>query len=86
LARLAVFTDRLPNDPSWKGAYTWEIIRGLAESQHEVLVFTTHDPEQIPLTHPRLTVARPAPAFTVDSLPRWSQRVITLPPEFIQKF
>lgn len=86
MARLAVFTDRLPDDPSWKGAYTWEIIRTLCESQHEVAVFTTENPDLITLTHSRLTVGRPAPAFTADKLPKWAQAVLAYRPEVIHTF
>jgi hypothetical protein len=86
MARLAVLTDRLPDDPSWKGAYIWEIIRGLAESQHEVAVFTTEDPERISMTHPRLTVARPAPAWSVDRMARWAQALLNYRPEVIHTF
>jgi hypothetical protein len=86
MARLAVLTDRLPDDPSWKGAYAWEIIRGLAESQHEVVVFTTEDPERVPVTHPRLTVARPAPSWSVDRMPRWAQALLNYRPEVIHTF
>ena len=86
MARLAVLTDRLPDDPSWKGAYTWEIIRALSESQHEVVVFTPEDPERIAFTHPRLTVARPAPNWNAERLPRWAQALIQLRPEVIHTF
>lgn len=86
MARLAVLTDRLPGDRDLKGAYAWEIIRALAESQHEVTVFTTHDPERIDVSHPRLNVARPANAFTVDKMPRWTQALLTCRPEVIHTF
>lgn len=86
MARVAVLTDRLPNDPSWKGAYTWEIIRGLVESQHEVAVFTTADPDRIPLVHPRLTVARPASTFTAEKMPRWSRALLSHQPQVVHTF
>lgn len=86
MARLAILTDRLPRDPSWKGAVVWQIIRHLAESQHEVAVFTTESPEQISFTHSRLTVARPAPSFGVERLPRFAQALISYRPEVIHTF
>lgn len=86
MARLAVLTDRLPSDPSWKGAYTWEIIRQLCETQHEVAVFTTQDPDLIPLTHSRLTVARPASSFSAEKLPKWAQALLVYRPEVVQTF
>lgn len=86
MAKVAVLTDRLPNDPSWKGAYTWEIIRQLAESQHEVRVFMTDDPDQIPFTHSRLTLARPAWSFGAERLPKWAQALIAFQPNVIHTF
>ncbi len=61
MARVLVFTDRTPDDDDWKGAFAWGLIRALAESQHQVLVLTTAEPELIGVSHPRLTVGRPAP-------------------------
>ena len=46
------------------------MIRALAESQHQVLVLTTLDPATIDVAHPRLTIARPAPSWRADNLPR----------------
>lgn len=86
MARVAVLTDRTAQDPSWKGAYIWQTIGHLAESQHEVIVFTTGDLDQIPITHPRLSVARPAPNFHVDRLKPWSQALIQFRPEVIHTF
>ena len=86
MSRVLVFSDRLPTDPSWKGACTWEIIRALAEAHHEVTVFTTQSPELIPITHPRLTVARPASSFGVDKMGRWAQALLALRPEVIHTF
>lgn len=86
MARLAVLTDRSPDDPDWKGAYAWEIIRALAESQHEVAVFTTIAPETIGITHPRLTVARPAPSWALSGVTGWAAALLNFRPEIIHSF
>jgi hypothetical protein len=49
-------------------------------------VFTTEDPEKISVVHPRLTVARPAPSWGVERLPRFAQALIQFRPEVIHTF
>ena len=86
MARVLVLTDRLPKDTDWKGAYTWDIIMQLAESQHEVMALTTSDVSEITLSHPRLTIARPAPSFGVGHLPMWIKSILGFHPEVIHTF
>lgn len=86
MARVLVLTDRLPNDDDWKGALAWQIIRGLAESQHEVLVWTTVDPVKIDVQHPRLSIGRIAPAWRAAYLPRIIQGLLSFSPEVIHTF
>jgi hypothetical protein len=86
MAKLAVLTDRGPSDLDWKGAYIWKVILSLAESQHEVLVLTPLDPELIPLTHPRLTVIRPAVSWRLDHLTKWLMALLQFRPEVIHTF
>lgn len=86
MAKLAVLTDRQPDDTDWKGAFIWRLILSLAESQHEVLVLTTQDPMEIPITHPLLTIAQPAESWRLDKLPKWAQALIQFRPEIIHTF
>lgn len=86
MARVTVLTDRLPDDRSWKGPCGWEIIRSLAESQHDVTVYTTENPECINVTHPRLNIARPAKSWSVDKLPKWTQAILVSQPEILHTF
>lgn len=86
MARLAVFTDRLPDDKTWKGAFIWRLILSLAESHHQVMVLTTQEPEAIPLTHSRLTVVRPADKWRADQLPKFGQALSRFRPEIIHTF
>jgi hypothetical protein len=83
MAKVLVLTDRGPNDFEWKGAFAWNLIRSLAESQHEVLVLTTEDTAEISLTHPRLTIARPASSWGVHYLPKFLQAIFLFQPEVI---
>ncbi len=83
MARVLVLTDRQPADFEWKGAFAWDLIRSLAESQHQVLVLTTEDPGQIEVSHPRLTIARPAKSWGVQNLPKFLQAILMFRPEVI---
>lgn len=83
MAKVLVLTDRTPLDHEWKGAFGWDLIRSLAESQHQVLVLTTEDLDQIHVSHPRLTVARPAKSWGLQYLPKFIQAVFMFQPEVI---
>jgi len=86
MARVLVLTDRHPLDSDWKGAVAWNLIRSLAESQHQVLVLTTLDPETIDVTHPRLTIARPAQSWSAAALPKFLQGILLFQPEVVHTF
>jgi hypothetical protein len=86
MSKLLILTDRHPRDRDWKGAFAWDLIRGLAESQHQVLVLTTTDPKTIEVAHPRLTIARPAPSWRADNLPRFLQAILSFQPDVIHTF
>lgn len=60
MARLAFFTESLPshNDPIAR--FSYDLIRSLADQQHEIRVFSTYRPEaDWPPDHPRIEVLRP---------------------------
>lgn len=86
MARLVALTDRRPDDTDWKGAFIWRLILALAESQHEVLVLTSENPESLPFTHPRLTVARPIEKWSADHLPKLAQAMVQFRPEILHTF
>lgn len=86
MARVLVLTDRLPSDHDWKGAFTWKLILSLAESQHQVLVLTTAETEAIGITHPRLSIGRPAPSWAAQHLPKFLQGILMFRPEVVQTF
>ncbi len=86
MARVLVLTDRHPLDPDWKGAIAWKLILSLSESQHQVLVLTTQDPESIMITHPRLTIASPAKTWDARQFPKFLQGILLFRPEIIHTF
>jgi hypothetical protein len=85
MARLLVLTDRIPEDPDWKGALAWQIIQSLAEAQHEVLVATPHAGE-IDITHPRLQVTSPIKSWRVDQMPKLAKLILTHQPRIVHTF
>ncbi len=84
MGRVLVFTDRAPEDGSWKGALIWQIILSLAESQHEVLVASPL--EGLTLTHPRLTLTRPVNSWRADQILPLSRLLLSWQPQVIQTF
>lgn len=86
MARVAVILDRSPQDPEWKGAFAWDIVLALAESQHEVLALTPLDPASIEVAHPRLTVVRPAPGFELLHFAKWLRALLQFRPEILHTF
>lgn len=86
MARVAVLIDRPPGCPEWKGWAAWALINALAESQHELQVFTPLDPGQIGVTHARVGVARPASSFAVKTLPNWLRALVSFRPDVIHTF
>ncbi len=86
MARIAVLTDRSPNDFDWKGAFIWKLILSLSESQHQVLVLTPQEIENLSITHSRLTIARPAIHWRADKLPQYAQALLQFRPDIIHTF
>ncbi len=86
MSRLALLTDRSPNDSEWKGHFAWNIILALAESQHEVLALTTLDPANIEVSHSRLTVIRPAAGWGLIYSPKWIRALFQFRPEIVHTF
>lgn len=85
-ARVLVFTDRAPDDSDWKGAFTWRTILSLAECQHEVLVATPLDFDQVHISHPRLNVIRPIHSWRADQLPKVAKTLLSFRPDVVHTF
>ena len=86
MARVAVLIDRAPRDPDWKGGAAWTLINALAESQHDVQVFTPLDPAAIESAHPRVQIARPAPSFGIATMVTWGRALAQYQPEIVHTF
>lgn len=87
MARLLTFADRGPLDVEWKGAVVWKTILSLAETHHEVLALTTLPLETVEsISHPRLTIASPAPDFAITRVARWMRAFLQFQPEIVHTF
>ncbi|MGE4132523.1 MAG: hypothetical protein AB7F86_12845 [Bdellovibrionales bacterium] len=86
MAKILAIVDREPPDPDWKGAFAWQSILSLAESQHEVLVMTTAKPEVLEISHPRLTIARPCESWSLRATWPVLQTVLSFQPQIIHTF
>lgn len=70
-ARIAFFTERLPPDEDPISAFSYELMRSLAEQQHEIRVFSTYrEGDALPPALPRLEILRPFRRWNWFELPR----------------
>jgi len=86
VARVLVLTDLSADDQSWKGPVAWQIILSLVQSQHEVRVLMPRSNQEIPFTHPLLTVVQPVTSWRLDQLPSLLRAVIQFRPDILQTF
>jgi hypothetical protein len=86
MSKVLVLTDRHPEDTDWKGAFAWQLILDLAQSQHEVLAITTIDPLSLEISHPRLTIAHPCSDWRADRIGRIMRTVLTFQPDVVHSF
>ncbi len=87
MARLLVFADREPGDAEWKGSVVWDTIQSLAEAHHEVLALTPLDLSLLEsVSHPRLTLAQPAPSFGLRYMGRWLRAILQFQPQIVHTF
>lgn len=71
MARVAFFTEKLPPAGDPIAAFSYELMRALAEQQHEVRIFSTYrEDETLPSPHPRLEILRPFRKWSWLELPR----------------
>lgn len=84
MARIAFFNERLPPDPDPVSAFSYELIRSLADQQHEIRVFTTYRPDQeLPPPHPRIQILQPFKNWSWLEIPRVVPILMEFRPEII---
>jgi hypothetical protein len=59
MARIAFFTETLPPSSDLISGFAYDLMRSLAEQQHEVYVLSTWRPEEVPPSHSRISILRP---------------------------
>lgn len=71
MARIAFFNERLPPDPDPVSGFSFELIRGLADQQNDIRVFSTYRADaDLPPPHPRIEILRPFKNWSWWEVPR----------------
>lgn len=84
MARVAFFAERLPPDADPIATFSFELMRALAEQQHDVRVFSTfREGAEMPPSHPRLEILRPFRKWSWLELPRLIPLVLEFQPQII---
>lgn len=84
MARIAFFNERLPPDPDPISGFSYELIRSLADQQHEIRVFTTYRPNrELPPPHPRIQILQPFKNWSWLEIPRVIPILMEFRPEII---
>lgn len=84
MARIAFFTESLPPQSDIIAEFSYDLIRSLADQQHEIRVFSTYrDGQELPPAHPRIEVLRPFQSWSWLEIPRILPLLIDFRPELI---
>jgi glycosyltransferase involved in cell wall biosynthesis len=84
MSRIAFFTERLPPDPDPISIFSYDLMCGLAEQQHELRVFSTYRSEApLPPARPRMEILRPFRKWGWLELPRVVPVLMEFQPDII---
>lgn len=84
MARVAFFTERLPPHTDPIAGFSYDLIRSLAEQQHEALVLSTFRPDdRLPLSHPRIEILRPFRRWSWLELPKVLPLLLQFHPDIL---
>ena len=84
MARIAFFTERLPPDPDPAAGFAFELMRSLAEQQHEILICSTYRAgENTPALHSRMELIRPFRSWSWLEVPRLIPLLMQFRPEIL---
>lgn len=71
MSRIAFFTESLPPAGDPIARFSFDLVRALADQQHEVRVFSTyHDGQPLPAAHSRIEIVRPFRNWGWTELPK----------------
>ncbi len=84
MARIAFFLEDLPPSDDAIARFSWELIRGLADQQHEIHVFSTYRANaDLPDKHPRIEILRPFRDWGVMEIPKALPPLLSFRPEVL---
>jgi glycosyltransferase involved in cell wall biosynthesis len=84
MSRIAFFTEKLPPDQDPIAVFSYDLMCGLAEQQHELRVFSTYRSEApLPPGRPRLEILRPFRKWGWLELPRVVPILMEFQPDII---
>jgi hypothetical protein len=84
MAKIAFFTERLPPISDAIAEFSYDLIRSLAEQQHEIRVFSTYRPEDsLPPSHPRIEILRPFRSWSLLEVPRLLPLLMDFQPDIL---
>lgn len=84
MARIAFFIDALPPGGDASARFGWDLIRSLADQQHEIQVFSTYfEGAALPEEHPRVEILRPFTKWNLFEIHKALPLLIRFRPEVI---
>ncbi len=84
MGRIAFFTERLPPDDDPISTFSYDLIKNLADQQHEVRVFSTYrEGSQLPETRSRIEILRPFKRWNWLELPKAIPLLVDFQPDVI---
>ncbi len=84
MARIAFLNERLPPDDDPVSGFSYELIRSLADQQHEIRVFSTYrSGGGLPPSHPRIQILRPFHSWSWLEVPRAMPLLMEFRPEIL---
>lgn len=84
MGRIAFFTESLPPDEDPISTFSYDLVKTLADQQHEVRVFSTYlEGQALPPSHSRIEVVRPFRNWSWLELPKMIPLLLDFQPEVI---
>jgi hypothetical protein len=84
MARIAFFIEEIPPTEDVIATFAWDLIRSLADQQHEIRVFSTYrEGGRLPEPHPRIEILRPFKRWNVLELAKLTPLLMQFRPEIL---
>jgi hypothetical protein len=83
MARIAFFSEKLPPSEDPIAGFAFELMKSLADQEHDVRVFSTYKVHEAPEQHARIQVLRPFRRWSWFEVPRLLPLLIEFQPEIL---